>query len=173
MSDQPHYGAYPPAASPDLPTHEDGVPPTAGWGEPLIPTRAMQHAAKKRKSRLIAACVLALLLVAVAGYGVYSAISKPRPIEAAAEKCTTVAKPEDGGHTLTLRNVGAKEGPGPDSYTAAACVLLALETPSRVNDHIGQTRALDGTQTDTWEDFTARWTYHPDNGMTITITDSK
>jgi galactose mutarotase-like enzyme len=50
-----------------------------------------------------------------------------------------------------------------------ACVLDALDTPQHVQDHIDTTRALDGTQEDAWGDYQARWTYHPDNGMNITV----
>jgi hypothetical protein len=32
-----------------------------------------------------------------------------------------------------------------------------------------QTRALDGRQSETWEDFSASWTYHPDNGLDVLI----
>lgn len=49
------------------------------------------------------------------------------------------------------------------------CLLDALDVPERVRTHIGQTRALDGLQTDSWSDYSAQWTYHPDDGMTITI----
>ena len=34
---------------------------------------------------------------------------------------------------------------------------------------INSTRALDGMQTDSWHDITARWTYHPDDGLDITL----
>lgn len=49
------------------------------------------------------------------------------------------------------------------------CVIDALDLPRRVADHINHTRAIDGTQTDTWDDYNARFTYHPDNGASITI----
>ena len=49
------------------------------------------------------------------------------------------------------------------------CALDSLGVPERVQSHIGTTRALDGTQEDSWEDYSARWTYHPDSGMNITI----
>lgn len=38
---------------------------------------------------------------------------------------------------------------------------------------IDSTRALDGTQTDSWKDIDARWTYHPDNGLRLTLVDRK
>ena len=41
------------------------------------------------------------------------------------------------------------------------CVLDELETPPQVQEHIDTTRALDGTQEDSWGDYQARWTYPP------------
>jgi hypothetical protein len=49
------------------------------------------------------------------------------------------------------------------------CALDALAIPERVLDHIGTTRALDGQQEDSWDDYQARWTYHPDHGVNLTI----
>ena len=39
----------------------------------------------------------------------------------------------------------------------------------RWRNHIESTRALDGTQEDSFGDYQARWTYHPDNGMNLTV----
>ena len=44
---------------------------------------------------------------------------------------------------------------------------------SYVADHINTTRALDGTQSDEWDGYKARWTYHPDAGVRITFIDSR
>ena len=52
------------------------------------------------------------------------------------------------------------------------CVLNALDVPTRVRDHINSTRALDGQQTETWDDLNARWTFHPDHGAGITFWES-
>lgn len=49
------------------------------------------------------------------------------------------------------------------------CAIDELDVPERVSSHIGTTRALDGTQEDSWEGLEARWTYHPDSGLNITI----
>lgn len=52
---------------------------------------------------------------------------------------------------------------------ADALVDPALEGPQRVQSRIASTRALDGVQEDSWDDYTAHWTYHPDDGVNITI----
>lgn len=64
------------------------------------------------------------------------------------------------------------EKPGEDfwawvDFEKFECVIERLEVPSFVLTHIGQTRALDGQQTDEWDDMSARGTYHPDTGLNI------
>lgn len=54
-----------------------------------------------------------------------------------------------------------------------ACVLAALDIPDAVMNHMQATRALDGTQTDSWGELTASWTYHPDNGLDVLVRLSK
>ena len=74
---------------------------------------------------------------------------------------TTLA---DNGYTLTI------DGAGDEDYgglleTDLQCVFGALGMPEAVNAHIGQTRALDGRQEDSWGSFSASWTFHPDAGF--------
>lgn len=63
---------------------------------------------------------------------------------------------------------------GNESYGASmievACVLDELAMPSNVINRLDTTRALDGTQTGTWDGYEATWNYHPDSGMNLTIT---
>lgn len=92
-------------------------------------------------------------------------------LEIAAEVCGVSSVISDGGYTMTLSRVAAEDDPGPVSYTEYECVLDELGTPQSVRSHMGQTRALDGMQTNQWDDFEALWTYHPDNGVNITITE--
>lgn len=90
-------------------------------------------------------------------------------LEEAASTCGDVGEIADAGQTLFFDTKGEDDATG-DSYIDVACVLTALDTPSAVIRHMDTTRALDGTQTDEWDDFRARWTYHPDVGMNLTIT---
>ncbi len=41
--------------------------------------------------------------------------------------------------------------------------------PERVRNHVASTRALDGIQEDDWNGYSAQWSYHPDDGLSITI----
>lgn len=49
------------------------------------------------------------------------------------------------------------------------CAVAELDMPERVKSHIASTRALDGTLEDSWDNLQARWAYHPDEGLNITI----
>lgn len=59
---------------------------------------------------------------------------------------------------------GAGEYDGPD-FTDVHCIGAGLEMPDSVSSRMGQTRALDGTQTVDWDAFTVSWNYHPDDGL--------
>lgn len=183
MTEHPQYGAYP---SPNLPPRSDGVAVTNPASEPII--LPVQAPAPKKKRNVGLAIGLALIIAGLAVGGYFAlrpsgingtatpaaATTKaPTPIQAAALACATMSQPEDLGHTLTLDNVSAKEDPGPDDWDVAQCVFRELDVPSYVIDHIGHTRALDGTQSDAWSGMNARWNYHPDHGMNITFYDAK
>jgi len=72
---------------------------------------------------------------------------------------------EDAGKTL-VTTVG---GGAFMSTDTAGCVFDHLAVPDAVRQHVNTTRALDGQQTDSWSGYMARWTYHPDDGLQMTI----
>jgi len=76
---------------------------------------------------------------------------------------------QDEGRSAFLDNSGDDFGSGDLTIAQVFCVLDGLDTPDAVINHMSQTRSLDGTQSDTWNDFSATWTYHPDNGLDIII----
>ncbi len=65
------------------------------------------------------------------------------------------------------------KGAGAVSHEDVNCVLGVLSAPGYVVSHIETTRALDGQQVDEWGEFAARWTYHPRQGLQITIIDNE
>lgn len=73
----------------------------------------------------------------------------------------------DEGQSISMQSEG-EEASGAD-YADILCVLDALDMPDSVLSRIDSTRALDGRQTATWEDLSASWGYHPDNGLDIVI----
>jgi hypothetical protein len=78
----------------------------------------------------------------------------------------------DGDHTLVIDTGGADYESGVDTFDGLTCTLGELDTPVSVTAQMDNTRALDGMQTAEWGDFTASWTYHPDNGMDLIITEN-
>ena len=92
--------------------------------------------------------------------------------ERAAEACelAPVLVVADKGKTLTLTTAG-KSGASYTDIEDVACVLAQLEVPSYVVSHIDSTRALDGQQVDEWDGISARWTYHPEDGLHLVLRD--
>ncbi len=99
--------------------------------------------------------------------------AKARVLQTAAEGCSVAdvagVTIGDGGRTLTLDGQGAEESSGVN-VSQTVCVLMAVNTPDAVISRMDSTRALDGTQTATWDNITATWTYHPDNGLDVILT---
>lgn len=73
----------------------------------------------------------------------------------------------DEGSTLILRTEG-EESAGA-SFLVLWCVYDHLDMPEAITSRIGSTRALDGTQTGTWDAYSASWTYHPNSGLNLII----
>lgn len=74
---------------------------------------------------------------------------------------------EDDGASLFLDGAG-EDGEGLQ-VPVLACYLSELDVPDSVIRRMEGTRALDGMQEATWDEFTARWSYHPDSGMDIIV----
>lgn len=55
------------------------------------------------------------------------------------------------------------------SAPAALCLLTALKADAATISQVQSTTALMGRQTAAWGDYTATWSFHPDNGMDMTI----
>ncbi|MCW4457667.1 hypothetical protein [Microbacterium sp. MPKO10] len=95
----------------------------------------------------------------------------PNPFESALEACNLDDSPHatigDDGASLELQTFGDEaSGIGPEEFM---CVTDELDISDAVLSRIETTRALDGRQEASWGDFTASWTYHPDNGLNMLI----
>lgn len=85
----------------------------------------------------------------------------------------------DSGYTLTMK--GEPEDPTWANIRKVTgvpirgmvCVLKEVGVPDSVVSQIDATRALDGMQKASWDKFSATWTYHPDNGLRVILTESK
>jgi hypothetical protein len=70
----------------------------------------------------------------------------------------------DDGSTLTIDMMGETDYSG-SSYNDVECIVDAVGTPTYIKDNMWATNALSGRQTDTFENITVSWSYHPDNGL--------
>lgn len=74
----------------------------------------------------------------------------------------------DEGHSVTIQTTGEDNTYGADIYETV-CVLQGLDASDSVIARMDSTRALDGRQMGTWDDFEASWGYHPDDGLNLVI----
>lgn len=77
----------------------------------------------------------------------------------------------DGGTTLEFSYAGKYSDymASAASYSDVSCAMSIMKAPSFVISQIDTTRALDGLQKASWGKLSAFWTYHPDNGLNISI----
>ena len=80
------------------------------------------------------------------------------------------AKVTDAGHTLILDGDG-EDFNGGLKIEELACALNYMEVPSFVINIMDNTRAIDGIQREEYGNFKISWSYHPDNGLDVVITE--
>lgn len=76
---------------------------------------------------------------------------------------------EDDGRTLVLQTKPKDEDPLGLSALTLDCVVTELGMPTWVEKSISTTRALDGRQSADWDEYSAQWGYHPDNGLNLIV----
>jgi hypothetical protein len=91
------------------------------------------------------------------------------PLKLAQRECGTGTL-GDGDHTLEIDMAGEDAGSGTATYDGFDCTLEFLGAPRSVLAKMESTRALDGMLSATWGTFEASWTYHPDQGLDVIIT---
>lgn len=120
-----------------------------------------------KKSLLVIATGLIML-------GIYYFVSLPTVLENASDTCDLAF---DLGFSLDEDGKSAyMDGKGEEDsylYTISTedqvCILDELEAPTSVYSRISNTNSLMGVQEAEWDNIKIRWTYHPDNGLDISI----
>ncbi len=74
----------------------------------------------------------------------------------------------DGGTTLTIDTEGEEDWSGA-SITDLVCILDEIEVPTYIRDEIDNTNSLMGRQSAEYEGIKLSWSYHPNNGVDMTI----
>lgn len=99
--------------------------------------------------------------------------SPDKRFKIAAQKCGITGAIGDNAKSLSFDTPGEDDYGEGDELEKLVCVLGRLSVPDYVMAHIESTRALDGQQTDEWDGIQARWTYHPDDGLALTLVDTQ
>jgi hypothetical protein len=83
------------------------------------------------------------------------------------ERGDTYLDVEDEGHTVTVSG-GDKYSTPPIGF----CLLERLDAPASTTRKVEGTTALMGQLNDQFGDYEVTWSYHPDNGLDMVITDN-
>lgn len=101
---------------------------------------------------------------------------KPRVLKSAASSCGITnsdgAKLGDNDTSLSLDGKGDEDYTGL-SMTSINCVMDAIKVPDYVRAQMNKTRALDGTQRESWGNISATWSYHPNTGFNLGLTEKR
>lgn len=111
---------------------------------------------------------LGITVIAATALLLASCSSQPAIFTDAVDTCDLTDNPavtvEDAGSTLVFDMQGDEETTGA-SIDELACLLVALDAPTRVTTHMSQTTSIDGRQADEWEGVEVSWSYHPSRGL--------
>ncbi len=150
---------------------------------PIVPPEMLRKRRKKSwiapaAGGLVAGIVLGLVIgVSVAGGGLGGSALTQKAIDQAVETCAMEAEGYtvmEDGTAVELDTKGTDlYDDGTRDYAAYACMLDELGVPEITQQKIERTRALDGTQIDSWDDLQASWSYHPDTGINVLIEGAK
>lgn len=171
---------------------EGAVP---GYAQPAVSRKPARKTTLAAAAGLVAGIILgvsgALVAVSIAGAkaptapaasqteATAAAVAAPTSVlKDAVSTCRLKNNPDarlgDNDTSLTLNGAGKEDFATlkglPDSLLS--CLLDAAKTPDYVHAQMEQTRALDGTQRGTWGSISASWTYHPDSGLDVVLTET-
>lgn len=81
----------------------------------------------------------------------------------------------DDGESITISNESSATGGFGDTLTAAAvsCLIGETDAPDSLGSEIEQTSAMMGRQSESWDDLTLEWSYHPDSGLSAVLKQSE
>jgi hypothetical protein len=85
---------------------------------------------------------------------------------------STYIEVADQGTSIIMDGPSDKSAELGAFITDALCVLDALGIPDYVTHQIENTTSLMGLQDAEWDGIHAQWSYHPDNGLDVILTDN-
>ncbi len=162
-------------------------------GEPWTPTTPPglhgepqpRAANKQRLWGIVAGAVVALVVAGGIGFALGRRSAGPSPEEAAGavaeqesrlESAFAACESRDSDNTLSLEDEGGTividTGEYGDTF-GMDCVLTQLDTPQSIQAQMGRTTAMMGVQEAEHEGIEYSWSYHPDNGVNMVITEAQ
>ena len=75
---------------------------------------------------------------------------------------------DDDGKNVFFDGSGEEDFSG-IPYSDVSCVLKELDAPESIFERIGTTTSLKGLVEGEWGNYSANWTYHPDNGLDLSL----
>lgn len=160
-------------------TEEDTVnllPSTPSESNAETVTENDQITARPSRKALLIGGLIGLAIVLVGAFLAVSLFGEKSVSAQFSDAYETCGSPAyisvgDNGTSMSLQSEGA-DSPGAN-FAEVFCVLAALDIPDYVVDKMDSTRALDGTQTANWNGIDASWTYHPDVGVRVILSQEK
>lgn len=133
------------------------------------PQAVLSSSGKSKKKTVL---TVGGVLIAIAAIAVVAVtLGSPTKLQQASETCliqeSLYASLDDDGKGLYLDGEG-EESLGMNIYEQL-CVLNELEVPDSVISRMSNTTSLMGQQEGSWDGITALWTYHPSNGLDISL----
>jgi len=119
---------------------------------------------------------IAVLLV-IAGLFIWRNAT-PSRVEKAYDSCRGlhsspgVIELADEGHSILVDTGASVPGFEDRDFSVLGCLTRNLSTPQSTLANIDSTTALMGRQSEEHDGITYEWSYHPDNGFIMTITDN-
>ncbi len=159
----------------ELPATEPGLPPSAE--SPVDPAHSPPAASPRPAWLLPTATGVAGVLLGVAltvgvtsvRAGAAESALFTEAVEACVEDSAYGVELADEGRSITFDMKGEDDLIGAE-MSDIACVFAELDIPTAVSSHISQTTSMDGRQTETWDNITVSWSYHPDRGLDGVLT---
>lgn len=163
--------------------------PGASWqpaqpSQPPAEAPASDPVHKRRIWGGVAGLIAIVLVAGAVGFQLGRSSATPSPSEAAEAAATQESrlqsayddcKRRDEDDTLEVTDEGATividTGSEYGSTAGMDCVLAALDTPGSIEAQIGRTTSMMGVQDADNDGLQYSWSYHPDNGVNMVITE--
>lgn len=89
-------------------------------------------------------------------------------LDVVAQACNLTDELASDGQSINVDTKGTEDSAG-TAVAFAFCMLRATVAPDYIFDSIKRTRALDGRIEEEYGDYRVTWTYHPDDGLQMTL----